>query len=157
MPKKCKIYNDISMICTLIFFWKQTSFYGWHYRYKPFHLSPTTQMMQKGIPADMEFPRTVYDFYNNKTPFLKFWKTNLPFLDFEKRNSLYQHSPALLPCHNKENRCLTPRLDEARRLLGLYFAIGPHLKILKNKTPFIVSAGTPLFLDRVQKAPFSHG
>ena len=80
------------MICTLIFFWKQTSFYGWRYRYKPFHLSPTTPMMQKGITEDMEFSRTIYDFYNNKPPFLNFRKTKLPFLflNFEKRNSLYQ-------------------------------------------------------------------
>lgn len=103
MPKKCKIYNDISMICTLIFFWKQTSFYGWHYRYKPFHLSPTTPMMQKGITEDMEFSRTIYDFYNNKPPFLNFWKTKLPFLflNFEKRNSLCQHFHARLPCFDK--------------------------------------------------------
>lgn len=143
------------MIYIVLFSKKQTSFYSWRPRYKPFHLSPTTSVMQKGIPEDMEFPRTVYDFYNNKTPFLKFWKINLLFLDFEKRNSLYQHSPALLPCHNKENRCLTPRLDEAKRLLGLYFAIGPHMKTLKNKTPFIVFAGIPIFLDSLQRMPFS--
>ena len=159
MPKKCKIYNDISMICTLIFFWKQTSFYGWRYRYKPFHLSPTTPMMQKGITEDMEFSRTIYGFYNNKPPFLNFWKTKLPFLflNFEKRNSLCQHFHARLPCFDKENRCLMLRLDEAKCHIGLYFTTGPHMKILKNKTPFIVSAGTPLFLGRVQKAPFSHG
>ena len=157
VPKKCKIYNDISMICTLIFFWKQTSFYGWRYRYKPFHLSPTTPMMQKSITADMEFSRTVHDFYNNKPPFLNFWKTKLPFLNLKKRNSLCKHFHARLPCFDKENRCLMLRLDEAKCHIGLYFTTGPHLKILKNKTPFIVSAGTPLFLDRVQKAPFSHG
>ena len=49
------------------------------------------------------------------------------------------------------------RLDEAKCHIGLYFTTGHHLIILKNKTPFFVSAGTPLFLDRVQKAPFSHG
>lgn len=141
------------------FFWKQTSFYGWRYRYKPFHLSPTTPMMQKGITEDMEFSRIIYDFYNNKPPFLNFWKTKLPFLflNFEKRNSLCQHFHARLPCFDKENRCLMLRLDEAKCHIGLYFTTGPHLKILKNKTPFIVSAGTPLFLDRVQKVPFSHG
>lgn len=47
------------------------------------------------------------------------------------------------------------RLDEAKCHIGLYFTTGPHLKILKNKTPFIVSVGTPLFLDGVQKTPFS--
>lgn len=124
------------MIYIVLFSKKPTSFYSWRPRYKPFHLSHTTSVMQKGIPEDMEFPRTVYDFYNSKTPFLKFWKINLPFLDFEKRNSLYQHSPALLPCHNKENRCLMPRLDEAKRLLGLYFAIVPHMKILKKQNSF---------------------
>ena len=88
-----------------------------------------------------------------------FTTTKLPFLflNFEKRNSLCQHFHARLPCFDKENRCLMLRLDEAKCHIGLYFTTGPHLKILKNKTPFIVSAGTPLFLDRVQKAPFSHG
>lgn len=129
--QKHTIYNGISMIYTVLFLKKQTSFYGWRYRYKPFHLSPTTPMMQKGITEDMEFSRIIYDFYNNKPPFLNFWKTKLPFLflNFEKRNSLCQHFHARLPCFDKENRCLMLRLDEAKCHIGLYFTTGPHLKI----------------------------
>lgn len=94
-------------------------------------------------------------FLQQKTPFLKFWKTNLPFSNFEKRNSLCRHSPTLLLCSDKDNWCLTPRTDEAKYFLYLCFTEESFFKILKNKTPFIVSAGTPLFLDGVQKTPFS--
>jgi hypothetical protein len=48
-----------------------------------------------------------------------------------------------------------PRMDEAKYFLGLCFTVGSFFEISKNKTPFIVSAGTPLFLDSVQKMPFS--
>jgi hypothetical protein len=46
-------------------------------------------------------------------------------------------------------------MDEAKYFLGLCFTLESFFKILKNKTPFIVSAGTPLFLDGVQKTPFN--
>lgn len=48
-----------------------------------------------------------------------------------------------------------PRMDEAKYFLGLSFTVGSFFEILKNKAPFIVSAGTPLFLDGVQKTQFS--
>jgi hypothetical protein len=48
-----------------------------------------------------------------------------------------------------------PRMDEVKYFLGLCFTLESFFKILKNKTSFIVSAGTPLFLDSVQKMPFS--
>lgn len=93
-------------------------------------------------------------FLQQKTPFLKFRKTNLPFSNFEKRNSLCQHSPTLLLCSEKDNRCMTPHMDEAKHFLGLCFTAGFFFENLKNKTPFIVSAGTPLFLDSLQATPF---
>lgn len=86
-----------------------------------------------------------------KTPFLKFWKTNLPFSNFEKSNSLCRHSPTLLLCSDKDNWCLMPRMDEAKYFLGLCFMVGSFFEILKNKTPFIVSAGIPSSLTAYRK------
>lgn len=100
--------------------------------------------MQKGITTDIKFPRPLNDFYNNKTPFLKFWKTNLPFLGFEKRNSFCQHSPALLPCNDKGNRCLTPHTDEAKHFLGLCFWWGLFWNFKKQNSFYRIRWHSPL-------------
>lgn len=156
MFQKHTIYNGISMIYTVLFLKKQISFYGWRHRYKPFHLSPSTPVMQKVSRQTWNSLRLSIIFAT-KDSFSQILETNLPFSNFEKRNSLCRHSPTLLLCSEKDNRCMTPHMDEAKHFLGLCFTVGFFFENLKNKTPFIVSAGTPLFLDRVQKAPFSHG
>lgn len=156
MFQKHTIYNGISMIYTVLFLKKQTSFYGWRHRHKPFHLSPSTPVMQKVSRQTWNSLRLSMIFAT-KNSFSQILENKPPFLKFKKRNSLCQHSPTLLPCSEKDNRCMTPHMDEAKHFLGLCFTVGFFFENLKNKTPFIVSAGTPLFLDRVQKAPFSHG
>lgn len=152
--QKHTICNDISIIYTVLFFEKQTSFYGWRHRYKPFHLSPSMPVMQKVSRQTWNSLRLSMIFAT-KNSFSQILENKPPFLKFKKRNSLCQHSPTLLPCSDKDNWCLTPRMDEAKYFLGLCFTLESFFKILKNKTPFIVSVGTPLFLDGVQKTPFS--
>ena len=72
--QKRTIYNGISIIYTVLFLKKQTSFYGWRHRYQPFHLPPFHTSDAKSITADMEFYRTVHDFYNKKLLFSNFGK-----------------------------------------------------------------------------------
>ena len=85
--QKRTIYNGISMIYTVLFLKKQTSFYGWRHRYKPFHLSPSTPVMQKASRQTWNSLRLSIIFatknsfsqiFENKPPFLKFWKKKLP-------------------------------------------------------------------------------
>lgn len=79
--QKHTIYNGISMIYTVLFLKKQTSFYGWRHRYKPFHLSPSTPVMQKVLQQTWNSLRLSIIFatknsfsqiLENKPPFLKF-------------------------------------------------------------------------------------
>ena len=154
MFQKHTLYNGISMRYSVLFLKKQTSFYGWRHRYKPFHLSPSTPVMQKVSRQTWNSLRLSIIFAT-KDSFSQILENKPPFLKFEKRNSLCRHSPTLLHCSDKDNWCLMPRMDEAKYFLGLSFTVGSFFEILKNKTPFIVSAGTPLFLDGVQKTQFS--
>lgn len=87
MFQKHTIYNGISMIYTVLFLKKQISFYGWRHRYKPFHLSPSTPVMQKvsrqtwnSLRLSMIFATkdSFSQILENKPPFLKFWKKKLP-------------------------------------------------------------------------------
>ena len=87
MFQKHTIYNGISMIYTVLFLKKQISFYSWRHRYKPFHLSPSTPVMQKVSRQTWNFLRLSMIFatkdsfsqiLENKPPFLKFWKMKLP-------------------------------------------------------------------------------
>lgn len=72
--QKRTIYNGISMIYTVLFLKKQTSFYGWRHRYKLFHLSPFHTSDAKSITTDMEFSQTVHTFCNKKLLFSNFGK-----------------------------------------------------------------------------------
>lgn len=85
--QKHTIYNGISMIYSVLFLKKQISFYGWRHRYKPFHLSPSTPVMQKvsrqtwnSLRLSMIFATkdSFSQILENKPPFLKFWKKKLP-------------------------------------------------------------------------------